>query len=696
MDDYGRIRRAHRDGMSIREMARRFHHSRHKIRKIVYGERAEPGRYARRERQTAPKLGLFHDRILEILKQDESAPPKQRHTAMRIFERLRDDENYVGGYDAVRRFVKKHRESKQETFIPLDHAAGQRIEADFGEISVDFPEGRRKVNVLILVWSYSNAPFAIALPTQRTEAILEGMSQAFEFFDCVPKEVWWDNPKTVATAILKGRERTINERYAALASHFAFDPLYCMPRSGNEKPVVEIRVKTLERKWSTPVPQMKDIEEFNAYLRQRCVAELERVSSRQTHTIGERFEHEKAQSASLPKHSFDACVRQEAKIDKYQFARFDNVSYSVPRQCAFQTVTVKGYVDRVEIVHQHAVVATHVRSYSKGDQVLDPLHYLSTLERRPAALDHSNVYRNWTLPAVFLLLRERLEERHGARAGVRQYVRVLQLLASHPMARVQSAIEQLRGPEGADADRIVRRVEQSADRVQRSVNVQTETCSTSSLHEEGVGEDVLSIQVPMPGLNHFNQFLNSSNQGSDDHDRKEKCQLEKERCNTVSSEVERLENRSPEVNVDTEGRCGSNAGEVESSPVETANNERGIRQAGTGGGRVGSDVPGLPAASDRTGSGGAFEQRIELTHQTGVVSRAEGSGHLRLLGVAIGEQAESSGAFSLRMDFTTTYCVSAGAARNGNNTSGDLTWPVCLSTRAADKILYGGDSGESA
>ena len=182
--------------------------------------------------------------------------------------------------------MKKQRVSKLETFIPLDHAAGQRVEADFGEISVDFPDGRRKVNVLILVWSFSNAPFAIALPTQRTEAILEGTSQAFEFFGCVPKEVWWGNPKTVATAILKGRERTINERYAALASHFAFDPLYCMPRSGNEKPIVEIRVKTLERYWSTPVPRVKDVDELNAYLRQRCVAERDRVSSRQTDTIG--------------------------------------------------------------------------------------------------------------------------------------------------------------------------------------------------------------------------------------------------------------------------------------------------------------------------------------------------------------------------------------------------------------------------
>jgi len=638
--------------MSIREIARTFHHSRHKIRKILRGDEVEPRNYPRRTSQSAPKLGPFHDRILEILKQDEHAPPKQRHTAMRIFERLRDDETFLGGYDSVRRFVKKHRESKLETFIPLDHAAGQRVEADFGEISVDFPDGRRKVNVLILVWSYSNAPFAIALPTQRTEAILEGMTQAFEFFGCVPKEVWWDNPKTVATAILKGRERIINDRYAALASHFAFDPLYCMPRRGNEKPVVEIRVKTLERKWSTPVPRMKNLEELNVYLRQRCVDEQHRVSSRQTDTIGTRFSAEKAVSSSLPKHSFDACIRRDADVDKYQTAKFDNVSYSVPRQCAFQTVTVKAYVHRVEIVHQHVVVATHIRSYTRGYQQLDPLHYLTTLERRPAALDHSNVYRNWTLPPVFLLLRERLEERHGGRAGARQYIRVLQLLAAHPTARVQSAIEQLRGPEGADADRIIRRVEQSAERSNKFQRDQQESLSTNSLHQEGVSQDVLSVQVPLPSLNHFNQFLSSSTQGSDDDDREEKTSTEAELCTTNSSEVEPSETQTDEATVVTELRREPDAGEVESPSVATANDEGRVRQTGAGGGGIERNVPGLSAASDGTGGGRSFEQRVELAHQTGVVSRSEGSGHLRFLGVAIGEQTESPGAWSVRVDFT--------------------------------------------
>ncbi len=101
---------------------------------------------------------------------------------MRIFERLRKDDGYQGGYDAVRRFVKKHRTHDRETFVPRDYNAGRRLEANFGHIDVDFPDGRRQVPVpvLILVWSYSNAPFAVALPTERNEAILERMVQAFE------------------------------------------------------------------------------------------------------------------------------------------------------------------------------------------------------------------------------------------------------------------------------------------------------------------------------------------------------------------------------------------------------------------------------------------------------------------------------------------------------------------------------------
>ena len=99
-------------------------------------------------------------------------------------------------------------------------------------------------------------------------------------------------------------------------------------------------------------------------------------------------------------------------------------------------VTVKGYVDRVVIVADGQVVATHERSLEKQKMILDPIHYLATLGTKPGALDHAPVFRDWKLPACFADFRAELERHHGSMAGARRFVRVLQLLGEHPMTRV--------------------------------------------------------------------------------------------------------------------------------------------------------------------------------------------------------------------------------------------------------------------
>ena len=303
----------------------------------------------------APLLGPFQAVIDQILIDDETAPPKQRHTAAQVFRRLRDEHGYRGGYAQVQRYLRKHRRRHQETFIPLGHLPGQRLEADFGHIHVDFPDGRRLVPFLVTAWAYSNAPFVLALPFERTEAILEGMVAAFEFFGAVPKEVWWDNPRTVATLILLGRERQLHPRYAALASHYVFAPLFCMPARGNEKPDAEGTVKAVQKRFATPVPRVADLDELNTFFRKRCEAERDRVvqSLFGPFTIKDRLAEDLAAAAPLPRHRFDPCVIQPAvAVDKYQTVAFDGNRYSVPRPFAFQMVTVKGYVDRVVIVAQ--------------------------------------------------------------------------------------------------------------------------------------------------------------------------------------------------------------------------------------------------------------------------------------------------------------------------------------------------------
>jgi transposase len=186
VDDYGVIRRAHRDGMSIRAIARQFHHSRRNVREALASPEPQP--YTRAKEADAPKLGAFKATIDQILADDELAPPKQRHRAMQVFRRLREEHRYAGGYDQVRRYIRGHRQRHEVTFIPLSHDPGQRLELDFGHIYADFPEGRRQVPVLIPTWSFSHYAFAISLPTERIEAILAGMVAAFEFFQCVARE----------------------------------------------------------------------------------------------------------------------------------------------------------------------------------------------------------------------------------------------------------------------------------------------------------------------------------------------------------------------------------------------------------------------------------------------------------------------------------------------------------------------------
>ena len=490
---YGEIRRAHRDGMSIREIAATFHHSRRKVRQIL--AEAEPRPYTRQGPPPAPVLGEFHAIIDAILADDEAAPPKQRHTAMQVFRRLCAEHKYQGSYDQVRRYIGKQRRERRETFIPLAHDPGQRLEADFGHIYVDFPTGRQQVPVLTLAWSYSNYPFVRATPSERSEAILTGMVEGLTFFGCAPHEVWWDNPRTVVSKIFHGRARRPQERYAALASHYRFDPLFCMPARGNEKPYVETRVRVLQQQWSTPVPRAADLDELNAVLRARCLAEASRTVAGYTESIGQRFARDRAAALPLPARPFDACILQPAQVDKYQTVHFDRNRYSVPRSCAYQTVTVKGYLATVEVVAGGQVVARHRRSYNKDEQILEPLHYLAALSRRPAALDHAPVLRDWQLPACFTQLRQTVQQRHGRSAGDRHFIRVLQLLAEHPLERVQRAVEACLQRGEHHADSIAAHVRRGAAR-------------------DGAGPcpeatTLCQYQVPRPDLGRFDQLLSS-------------------------------------------------------------------------------------------------------------------------------------------------------------------------------------------
>ena len=203
-------------------------------------------------------------------------------------------------------------------------------------------------------------------------------------------------PRTVATLILQGRDRQLHPRYAALASHYVFDPRFCMPARGKEKPDAEGTVKAVQRRFATPVPCVADLDELNTFFLKWCEAERARVvqSLFGPFTIADRLAEDLAAALPLPRHRFDPCViRPAVAVDKYQSVAFDNNRYSVPRPFAFRAVAVKGYVGTVTIVAEGQAVATHPRCLRKHQMIIDPIHYLATWTASPASSTCAGVPR---------------------------------------------------------------------------------------------------------------------------------------------------------------------------------------------------------------------------------------------------------------------------------------------------------------
>jgi hypothetical protein len=107
---------------------------------------------------------------------------------------------------------------------------------------------------------------------------------------------------------------------------------------------------------------------------------------------------------------------------------------------AYHPGTIELFLDRVRILCEHRVVAIHVRCYQAGQFVLDPLHYLKLLERKPHRLDNARVFKGQPCGEAFDLMRTELEYRYR-QDGTRRYIKVLMLSTEYPEVEVKAAVE---------------------------------------------------------------------------------------------------------------------------------------------------------------------------------------------------------------------------------------------------------------
>ena len=435
---YVRVRRACMvEGMSVREASRVFGRHRDTVRKMLACS-APPG-YRRQDPPRRPRLEPFTGVIDAILEADRQVPRKQRHTAKRIFERLRDEHGFDGGYTTVKDYVRENRRRTQEMFVPLSHAPGH-AQCDFGEARVIISGVERKAHYLVLDLPHSDGCFVKAYPAETTEAFLDGHVSAFAFLGGVPQSILYDNTKLAVARILGDGRRQRTRSFTELQSHYRFEDRFGRPGKGNDKGKVEGMVGYVRRNFLVPVPSFQSFDALNAHLEQRCLERMDARLRGHDETIGQRMERDLEARLPLPAVPYDACNKQASRVSSRSLVRYRTNDYSAPVAYGHRDVLVRGYVAEVVISCGAAVIARHRRSYARDDFVFDPIHYLPRLERKTAALDQAAPLQGWDLPEEYQTLRRLPESRMGRR-GKREFVQVLRLLENFSHQEVHHAVK---------------------------------------------------------------------------------------------------------------------------------------------------------------------------------------------------------------------------------------------------------------
>jgi transposase len=435
---YGRVRRAVRvEGRSQRAVARDFGLSRETVRKML--QYAVPPGYQRQQPIKRPKLGPWLGVIDAILSDDKQRPAKQRHTAKRIFERLKEEHGFIGGYTIVKDYVRSAELHSREMFIPLTHAPGE-AQADFGEALVVVAGVEQKAHYLAMDLPHSDDCFVVAFPAETTEAFLEGHVRAFAYFGGVPTRILYDNSKIAVAKILGGEERQKTRAFSELQSYYLFADKFGRPAKGNDKGKVEGLVGYARRNFMVPIPRVSSWEELNTRLEAESQKRRLRRLRGHTETIGERFERDHAAMLPLPAAPYEACEKIAGRVSSLSLVRYRSNDYSVPTQYGHRQVWVKGYVHQLVIACGSEVIARHERSYERETVVFDPMHYLALLEQKTRALDQAAPLAGWQLPECFAQLRHLLEARLK-KHGSREYVQVLRLMETFAINELTHAIE---------------------------------------------------------------------------------------------------------------------------------------------------------------------------------------------------------------------------------------------------------------
>jgi len=396
------IRTMCRRGLPVAEVARRAGVSEPTVRKYRDMEdlSPEPPRKAGGESELLAPYAATIDRWLA---DDTRYWRKQRHTAVRVYVRLRDEEGYGGSYSTVQRYVRRRREEMAreadrrdaQGFLQLDWLAGE-CQVDFGQADFRVRGVLTRGHYLTVSFPHSNVGLTQVFWGEASECVCQGLRNVFEFVGGVPARAIFDNATEVGRRVC-GAVRT-SELFRLFAAHYGFDYTFTNPYSGNEKGNVENKVGFHRRNVFVPVPSFHDVVAFNRRLLADCLDMSDKPHWRLGTPELELFEDDRAALGELPPVAF-SCARWEVRRCSKQgvFTIGGIHRYSAGPAYARREVNVALGAFDVTVVDQETgeVVTAYEREWGDAPtDSADPMLQLKLLCMRPAGWRDSIVRRS--------------------------------------------------------------------------------------------------------------------------------------------------------------------------------------------------------------------------------------------------------------------------------------------------------------
>lgn len=428
----------HRDRKTIRQIAREYKLSRNTIRKVIRTDITE-FTYERKA-QPFPKLLPYHELLSEYLATDTAKPEREQRTAIVLFEQLQR-QGFEGGYDSVRRYVRKWRDGEEgrmiTAYIPQSFDPGEAFQFDWSYEQVEVGGVVVTVKVAHFRLCYSRMSFCVAYARESLEMVLDAHVRAFEFYGGSCRKGIYDNLKTVVTKVLIGKDRIFNRRFQNLASHYLFEPIACTPAAGWEKGQVESQVKFMRQRLFVPRLKFANIDELNQWLQQRCltIAAGHKHPEFKDGTVAEYFAREKQQLKAVSS-AFDGYKETPARVSTTALVSYDRNRYSVEALAAGRAVMIRAYADRIVVVHDGKAIGEHRRQFGRDKIIYDAWHYIEVLKHKPGALRNGAPFKEWELPGPLMEIRQLLSRRSD---GDRQFVGILSAVSIYGIDAVAAA-----------------------------------------------------------------------------------------------------------------------------------------------------------------------------------------------------------------------------------------------------------------